>query len=70
MVSIYPIYVYIVIRMNRNNLESAELTGRVGVFYEEQKFTTLHGATFNIREIRRRFLMILAIIVFKDLPYC
>ena len=66
---IYPIYVYMVIWMHRDDLESDEIMGRVGVFYEEQRFTIFHGATFNIREMGRRFSMVLAITVFKNLPY-
>jgi hypothetical protein len=66
---VIPIYAYVLIRMNRDNLESEELIGRVGVFYEEQRFSTLHGSTFNIREMGRRLLMVLVITLFNGLPY-
>jgi len=62
---IFPIYAFIVIRMNRNDLDSEENKDRLGVFYEEQRYNTFHGATFNIREMARRFLMVLAILIFN-----
>jgi hypothetical protein len=55
--------------MNKDNLESGELIGRVGVFYEEQRFSSPHGSTYNIREMGRRFFMVFAITVFQNLHY-
>ena len=66
---LYPIYGYVYIRMNKDSLETKEKKDRLGILYEEQRYSTLHGALFNIRAMIRRFLMVLVITVFEDLPY-
>jgi len=68
-VVVYPIYGYILIRMNKGNLDMREIKEKFGVFYEEQRYSTLHGALLNVRAMMRRFLMVLVITVFEDLPY-
>ena len=66
---LYPIYGYIGIRMNIDNLESRETKAKFGIFYQEQRYSTLHGALFNCRAMMRRFLMVLVITLFEGLPY-
>jgi hypothetical protein len=68
---VYPLYAFIVIRMawNKGELDSEENMERVGILYEEQRYSTLHGATFNIREMLRRLLMVLAITVFNGIAF-
>jgi hypothetical protein len=43
--------------------------GKIGVLYEDQRFKTLHGATYNIREMGRRLAMVLVILFFNKMPY-
>ena len=65
----YPIYGFIVIYRNRTDLGSKHILERVGVLYEEQRYNSLHGATFNIREMQRRSLMVVIITGFYGMPY-
>jgi len=68
---VYPIYAYIAIRMNWNKglLDSDESLERFGVLYRDQRYSTLHGATFSIREMWRRLLMVLAITMLNGMAF-
>ena len=66
---VYPLYGYVLIRLNKDNLGLKKNKEKFGIFYEEQRYSTLHGALLNIRAMIRRFLMVLVITVFRNLPY-
>ena len=63
-VVLYPIYGFLIINVNKDNLGSEENLKAFGVLYEEQRYHKLHGALFNVKAMIRRFLMVLGIIVF------
>ena len=61
---LYPLYGFVLILKNKDNLELRENKEKFGVIYEEQRYSTLHGATLNVRAMIRRFLMVLVLTVF------
>jgi len=66
---VYPIYSFVVIMKNKDNLGSEQNLLKYGVLYEEQKYTNVHGALLNVRAMVRRIFMVLVIVAFEDLPF-
>lgn len=65
----YPIYGFLVIFLNKDNLGSDSNLTNFGVLYEEQRYHKLHGALFNVRAMVRRLLVVVAFTCFVGHPY-
>mgnify|MGYP006893271306 CR=1 FL=1 len=66
---IFPIYAYLVIKKNFNNLSTKTTTDKYGFYYEDINLGSMITAQYNIIFMVRRLLTALLLVFMYDLPF-